>query len=469
MLSSRVLWIWYSLACGQGSRTAVRLLCRFGEPEKVYKASRRALSDALDGCELALLDRLADKDLARAREIDERCLEHGIGILTPDDAAYPRSLYQLRDAPIVLYYLGTIPDFHENCVCAVVGTRKMSDYGRQLAYDIGRGLAAGGAILVSGMALGNDSMAMAGALHVGGTAVAVLGCGVDIVYPPEHKDLMKHVLENGCVISEYPPCTPPVGSHFPVRNRLMSGLSDGVIVVEGDVRSGSLITARHALYQGRDLYAVPGRVGEPGAAGPNNLIKQGAAAITSAADVLRKYEFLYPHTVRPSAAEDELRRSASPDESANAATRMHISGRGDTKYYGEGLYGGDGKKLSSRRSSKTSVKNAGKSEAKITPKKMVERFNEGAPNPPKKMIEARHVELDSLGEKEKKIYEALVPDVPVLADDISVSGFTMAELMAGLTMLELCGAVECGAGGYYMRRSADEVQLDATPSEGDGE
>lgn len=469
MISSRLYWIWFSLACGPGSRTAVRLLCAFGEPDEIYRASRKRLEEFFGGREGALLRRLADKDLSRAREILDVCSMHGIGILTPDDAQYPRSLYQLRDAPVLLYTLGTLPDFNNRCSCAVVGTRKMTEYGKAVAYDLGRGLAAGGAILVSGMALGNDSMAMAGALEKNGTVVGLFGCGVDIVYPPEHKDLMKRILENGCVLSEYPPGTPPVGSHFPVRNRLISGLSDGVVVVEGDRHSGALITARHALYQGRDVYAVPGHVGDPAAEGSNTLIKQGAQAVTSAADILRGYEFLYSHRVSASAADRECRKPGGRS-AEEAAREMNVAARKGSEYYGGGRYGGNGEKnedssfpTGSGRTDTTaaSAEKITIRKKKISPKKMVEQFRENNAVPAKPVIAAAHVELDHLGETEKKIYNALVPDVPVLADDIPVPDIPISAVLAGLTMLELCGAVECGAGGYYMRRSADDMPLPA--------
>ncbi len=375
----------------------------------------------------------------------------GVTILTPDDARYPRTLYSLRDAPIVLYCAGKLPELDSFC-CAVVGTRKMSEYGRRMAFDLGRGLGAGGAVLVSGLALGVDGMAMAGALSAGGVTVGVLGCGIDVVYPPEHADLMRRVAQTGAVVTEYPPGTPPAAAHFPKRNRIISGLSQAVVVVEGDRRSGSLITARHALYQGRDLYAVPGRIGESGAEGPNALIQSGARAVTGALDVLAQYEFLYPHAIRMLAAREELSRSVSPEAAQDAAARMRVAAKDDPSHYGAGLYGGRSLPGSGRR--------------KIPPKKMVERFREKQP-PAKEdgMIAAAPTEFDSLGETEKKVYAAMKPDVPVLADDIAVAGLGMPEILAALTMLELAGAVEVGAGGYYLRRGAEEY---ADDPEGDG-
>lgn len=452
-MDSRLIWVWFAQACGAGSRAALNLLCHFESPEKVWKADRRELASVLSSSELPLLTRLAYKDTSEAAEIIRRCDASGIRILTPMDAQYPRSLYQLRDAPCVLYMRGELPDFEQNCCCAVVGTRKMSDYGKQMAYSIGRGLGAGGAVLVSGIALGVDGMAMAGALSADAVTIGVLGCGVDITYPQEHRELLQHVLKKGAIISEYAPGTPPVGSHFPVRNRIMSGLCSAVIVVEGDLRSGSLITARHALYQGRDLYAVPGKVGDPGAAGPNLLIKTGARAISCASDVLKNYEFMYPHTIRISAADAVQETQTISEDAADVAARMHVSAAGDSKYYGSGNYGG--KRKSAAASDPLKPKKS-KSEKKITPKVMLKRFDEHKEEPGRKMIPANPINFDMLDDNAKAVYAAMTPNVPVVIDDIHVSSLSTAEILTSLTLLELCGVVECTAGSCYLKRDGDD-------------
>ena len=459
-MDNRLYWIWLSLACGQGSRLAIDLLCSLGGPEAIFRADRSALAEALGKEDLPILNRLENKKMTHAKEILKQCEESGVGILTPDNDAYPKALYQLRDAPAVLYYRGKLPDFDSRCACAVVGTRKMSEGGKKNAYDIGRGLGAGGAILVSGLALGCDGMAMAGALSTGGVTVGVLGCGIDVIYPHEHEHLMKRVLEEGAILTECPPGTPPLGSNFPKRNRIISGLCDAVVVVEGDKKSGSLITAHHALYQGRDLCAVPGSIQDPGAAGPNGLLLHGARAVTSAVDILRKYEFLYNDTLNLEATAYELTRSNSCEDVNDVAARMKVTASEDKKYYGAGLYGGSG---TARVRVAPFIKKKEKTAKTIPPEKMVERFRENKADPKDAAVAHKeHIELDMLGETEKKIYAALVPDVPMLADDIQVNGVEMPALLAGLTMLELSGAIECGAGGYFMRRSADISKLDDT-------
>lgn len=455
-MDQRLLWVWLAEACRAGSRAALNLLYHFETPERIWKADRRELVSVLHSSEMSLLTRLAYKDTGDAAEIIRRCDEAGIEILTPMDSRYPRSLYQLRDAPCVLYVRGKLPDFEKNCCCAVVGTRKMSDYGKQMAYSLGRGLGAGGAVLISGLALGVDGMAMAGALSAGGITIGVLGCGLDVVYPPEHRNLMERVLENGAIISEYAPGTRPLGSHFPVRNRIISGLCNAAVVIEGDLRSGSLITARHALYQGRDLYAVPGQVGDPGAAGPNLLIKTGARAISCASDVLKNYEFMYPHTIRIAAAEAAVETVTPTEDAADVASRMHISAAGDSKYYGSGNYGGKRKDRSGTEPGKTKRR---KSENKITPRVMLERFDEHKDEPERKMIPASSVNFDMLDDNAKAVYAAMKTNVPTVLDDIHMPSLTTAEVLSALTLLELCGAVECTAGSCYLKRDGEDPIL----------
>ncbi len=456
MTNERLAWVWLSLACGAGSRIPVGLLHHFASAENILKADKKSLTEALGESGRSHLASLCNKDTSDALEIIRRCEENHIQILTPADSQYPRTLCQLRDAPCVLYVVGELPDLEKNCCCAVVGTRTMSDYGKKMAYNIGRGMGAGGAVLVSGLALGVDGMAMAGALSAGGVTVGVLGCGIDIVYPPEHRELFQRVIENGAVITEFPPGTPPVGRNFPIRNRIISGLSDAVVVVEGDLKSGSLITARHALYQGRELYAVPGRIGDAGASGPNLLIKTGAQAITGAVDILKNYEFVYPHSIRLQAADAAVSHACGADDASDVAIRMHVSTPDGQKYYGQGNYGGSRKTASSGSQSK-SAKTA-KTEKKPNTKKMLARFEEQ--NPERKMIPANPVGFDLLDESAKSVYAAMQMDVPYLADSIQVKGLSIPDVLTALTLLELCGAVECTAGSHYVKRSLTESVLD---------
>ena len=462
-MDNRIAWVWLSLACGAGSRAPVNLLRVFSSAENILKADRKTLSEKLDKPDMGLLSALSNKDTSEAQMILKRCDENNVLVLTPADPRYPRALYQLRDAPCVLYAIGYLPDFEKNCCCAVVGTRKMSDYGKGMAYSIGRGLGAGGAVLVSGLALGVDGMAMAGALSAGGTTVGVLGCGIDIVYPGEHKELFSRVIKTGAIITEYPPGTPPSGRNFPIRNRIISGLSDAVVIVEGDLRSGALITARHALYQGRELYAVPGRIGDAGAAGTNLLIKTGAQAITDAVDVLKNYEFIYPHSVRVKAAETAMEGKATPEDVTDVAVRMNVSTPDGPKYYGQGNYGGKKGTTVPRETPRRTAKP--KKEKNLPSKKVLARFDEHKAEAKRNMIPANPVAFDLLDDSAKNVYAAMTADVPCLADDIRVEGLSIPDILTALTLLELCGAVECTAGNYYVKRSLNEILGDDSEKE----
>lgn len=229
----------------------------------------------------ALTSRIAGE---KARRIRESCAKNGIRVIPLDSRDYPAALRLIPDAPLVLYLAGKSPP-RGNRV-AVVGSRAPTPSGRAFAFELASDLAAAGWTVVSGMARGIDTAAHEGALRGGGKTVAVLGCGVDVVYPPEASMLRSRIVEQGSLLSEYPPGTLPLPWRFPARNRILSGISRGVVVVEAPSRSGALITARLALDHGREVMAVPGNPLHPHTAGSNRLIREGAAPVTSACDVI---------------------------------------------------------------------------------------------------------------------------------------------------------------------------------------
>ena len=215
----------------------------------------------------ALQEALSDKNLDEALAISDYCTKLRIGILTYKSDLYPAGLRRLKDPPTVLYYKGKMPDLSKFVSLSVVGTRTMSEYGKRAGYKIAYELASAGVCVVSGMALGVDSVAACAALEAGSTTIAVLGSGVDVIYPKVHTALYKKIIERGAVISEYPPTSRPESHHFPQRNRIISGIGMGTLVVEGDMRSGALITAGLALEQGKDLFALPGKRNQRASAG----------------------------------------------------------------------------------------------------------------------------------------------------------------------------------------------------------
>ena len=237
---------------------------------------------------------LVNKDLQRAEEILTFCDKYGVGILTYEDVRYPEMLKKTATPPVVLYYRGKLPDFNRGFFVGAVGTRSLSDYGRKNTFKISYDLACAGATIVSGMALGIDGVALAGALAAEKPTVAILGSGIDVCYPPQHLTLAREIVKNGCIMTEYPPSTPPSKFNFPKRNRIISGLCAATVVFEGRENSGALITARYAKEQGRALYALPGSVGSPNSEISNLLLKEGARACTRAEDVLTSFEKDYP-------------------------------------------------------------------------------------------------------------------------------------------------------------------------------
>ena len=289
-MASVKYWVWLSSMKGLSTRGAKAAIDALGGPLEVYFASRESY-DAIEGLSEKDKGLLADKSTARANEIIAQCRDLGIRILTAHDADYPQRLSQLYDAPQVLYVRGHMPAVDETLTIALVGTRKASPYGEKLSADLGYQLAKAGAIVVTGMAKGNDAAAARGALMAGGTVIGLLGTPINVDYPAENAALIRDVAAVGCILSEYPPGRSM--ANFPRRNRILSGLCSGVCVVEAPAKSGALITASYALEQGRDIFAVPGNVDSLNSVGCNNLIREGARLVTSAEDILEEYTGLY--------------------------------------------------------------------------------------------------------------------------------------------------------------------------------
>lgn len=304
-------WIWLAHRPGLSDRMKAVLLEHFHDPEDIYFADRGAFSH-IDGFTVEAMESLKDKNLAPSEEILAACSREKLHILTYRDAAYPARLRHIPDPPLILYYKGRLPDFDGSPLIGVVGTRKASAYGMTAAKRLGYQIARCGGIVVSGMASGIDSAAMRGALSADGTVVGVLGCGADQVYPPSNRALFADAEHYGCILSEFPPGDKPLGWHFPKRNRIISGLSCGVLVVEAPEGSGALITADHALEQGRDVFVVPGNIDQPTFVGSNRLLRDGGILAQSGWDILREYEALYPDKIRKDTADSHLR--AYPDE-----------------------------------------------------------------------------------------------------------------------------------------------------------
>ena len=290
-------WVWFS-ELNIDLRSRLALLDVFYDPQMLYEANASVLAAA--DVPLALMKKLlASRDLKRAERIVHACEKDGISLVPLLDPRYPERLRNIDDPPVLLYARGIVPDFDHSAALAVVGTRRAPKNAINIASRFARELAENEMLIVSGLATGIDLAANTAAIQACGCTAAVLGCGLDICYPEAARPVYESILAgNGCLLSEYPPGTPPLGRHFPIRNRIMSGLSLGVLVVAAPERSGSLITAHRAADQGRDVFVIPGGIDDAMFAGSNALIKQGAEAVTDPYDILSQYIGRYPDYFR---------------------------------------------------------------------------------------------------------------------------------------------------------------------------
>ena len=282
---------WMYQAVGMGNRKLFRELRRIGPAEEIYEMAKKGLlEEKLSGKYKKKAKKLtASTQNYDVKKMYEEMAGRGISFVIDDEEGYPAKLAAIPDAPCAIYYAGTLPDDRNKSI-AVIGARECSEYGRSLAKQFGKMLAEANIQVVSGMARGIDGIGQQAALNAGGYSLGVLGCGVDICYPPEHRRLYDLLIEKGGICSEYPPGIEPRATLFPPRNRIISGLCDAVLVIEAKERSGTLITVDMALEQGREVYALPGRTTDPLSRGCNRLIRQGAEIVTSPQELLQELE-----------------------------------------------------------------------------------------------------------------------------------------------------------------------------------
>ena len=291
-------WIWLTSLVGLRPLAMRALTEHFGGPMEAYYAPAGGY-DAVPELTEKEKELLMRKDMGRTDAILGKCQEKNISLVTIQDAAYPERLRQIADPPCVLYVRGKLPYMDEMPVIGVVGTRKASPYGIKMATRIAQEITAGGGCVITGMAAGVDGAAARGALLENGPCIGVLGTAIDVNYPAVNSTLIDDVAAVGAIVSEFPPGYPTKPENFPRRNRIISGLSCGVCVVEAPRRSGALITANLALEQGRDLFAVPGNADSPNSAGCNALLRDCARAASTGMEILSEYEGLYPNAVKP--------------------------------------------------------------------------------------------------------------------------------------------------------------------------
>ena len=433
-----LFWIWLSDALGPKSRDFRRLIALYDNPYDLFHADDgeiERISDITPRAKEAILK----KDLSSASRILDDCQRLGINILTFDDEEYPHALRELKAPPILLYYLGTLPDFNKQLCIGMVGTRRMSAYGMQTAYKIAYELASVNALVVSGMAAGIDGVCAAAALAAKGKTVAVLGCGLDVVYPRHHRKLMELIIQNGVVLSEYPPTTKPNYYHFPVRNRIISGISQGTVVVEASVGSGSLITATDAITQGREVFALPANVDSNGAEGTNRLLRDGARLVLDTTDILKPYSYIYANTLR-----------------TEALPKAKQSSRADLHYLDRiGVI-----ELTQRKATESLPKEnreiaaaAKPEESSSKPKRSTRSSSKRVKEEPEQLTIHTTPDsvLSSLSPIQLAVLQAIPDDRAVTADSLNGLGYPYGDVIAALTMLEIMGLIQKLPGALYTK------------------
>ncbi len=448
MADGTIYWIWLAERLGAANKHAQELLKRFGSVFEIYRADAEQLTGFdRDGNEKFGV--LADKKLDDAERILHVCDKQNIEIIPLDDERYPSRLRQIQDPPIVLYARGLMPQFDRLLCIGVVGTRKMSEYGCHSAYKISYGLASAGVITVSGMALGVDSISACAALAAGGHTVAVLGSGVDRPYPQRHRLLYEELVRRGTVLSEYSPGSAPTRYTFPQRNRIISGLCQGTFIVEGDFDSGAMITARDALVQGRELFALPGNVGSPNSNGTNALIRDGAHPVLRAEDILNEFLPLYGKVT------DQVRLAAAK---ANCELDPRVLQRyGTTPDFMIGKTESESRPTDNAVPAAQKIRRTGyaqKAPAPDNDKKAPAPAPEAeAPKP----VSARKPDgsekiFETLDPNLRAIYAAMPDDEAVSTDALRVEGIGVGDVIAGLTILELKGLVTGLPGGMFLKK-----------------
>lgn len=294
-------WIWLTESLEAEDRYVKPVLEHFGSARNVYESANSETLQEMNEIGRKQFRALCNKSLKKAEKIIKQCETGGIGLLTYEDARYPQQLKEIYSPPLVLYYRGTIPDFSKCMMITIVGTRKSTKEGNKTAYEFAAQMSRHGITVVSGMAEGIDSYANKGAAEGPTPTIAVLGCGVDVVYPVYNHALMEKIIQTGLVLSEFPPGSRPLGYHFPIRNRIMAGLSEGTLVVEAPQASGALITASLALEENKEVFAVPGSIYSRNCVGSNRLLFDGAHPVMDPSDL---YEVFHWEVREPQEEDD---------------------------------------------------------------------------------------------------------------------------------------------------------------------
>lgn len=470
-------WIWFAEAVGQANGDAIKLLKHYENPYEIFRCEEFEM-DLFPGLSENTRALLEKKDLYAASRIVEACEKYQINIITYHDEQYPNVLREIQDPPVLLYYQGTLPDWNKYLSIGIVGTRKMTAYGLHFAYKIAYEMTSADTIVISGMASGIDGVAAAAAIAAKGKTVAILGSGLDCAYPSHHRRLKDLIVKNGAVLSEYPPGTKIKPYHFPIRNRLISGISQGTLVVEAGVGSGSLITARLAKKQGREIYAIPANVGSDVAEGTNELLREGASMILESEDVLERYKYIYAQTLRLEGlmkaklhSQVDLAYLKSLDvavfdvteKSKNGPPYVKIANANIKETVEEQLRrnpSSNGISITQQTSPNLLEKAKPASVDIPMPKqhlgqmpKAISKDTEPVASPKKEVSEKskNSALLETLSPVQLAILEMIPEDRAISADAFGNLEYPYGEIIAGLTMLEIMGLVEKLPGALYTK------------------
>lgn len=412
-MKNDIYWLWLQKSLGYGARLC-DLISYYGSAKDMYLAGERdwLATSYFDGSPMHFkynkLEALSNTPLQQFEATIDLCRKHSVTIITPDDDEYPKRLRDISDFPAVLFARGDISVLSHKLMIGVIGSRHPSNYGIRAVNKIAGELAKSSVVIVSGGALGIDSAAHRLALENGSKTVMVIGCGHDVDYPKENADLRQMTEQNGVIVSEYKPLTKPESYYFPKRNRIISGLSRAVLIVEASVVSGSLNTAHHAMIQGRDVFAVPGDISSEAYSGSNKLISSGARAAFSAEDILKRYAITVSKVLKPDAD------VKTPFDSVE----IFENGKPSKK------------KMVKKAKKESQVKN---DEEKSSQK------NEKISN----------FDPESVSNNAQIVYNIMSNGQTMLDDIVYLSKLPVNKVLTALTELELMGAVEAESGGRY--------------------
>ena len=431
-MQEKILAIWLSEALGPGNNFGKILLEKHGSFENIYRLSEKEYNQAGIKSDTPWMAKLIDKNISAAEKSYAFCEYNYFGVIEYNDALYPERLRAIKNPPPVLFARGRMINFDDNVCIGVVGTRSYTDAGWNSTYKIAGGLTASGAVVVTGLASGIDTAATKAALATSGYAVGILGSGVEKIYPSENKELFEEMYVKGLVISERVPFTDITGKYFPVRNRLISGLCNGVLVGEGNTRSGAMITASHASEQGRRVFAVPGDIFGEESTGVNKLIREGATPVFEAWDILKDYVYLYPHRLSKIQEPEDV---IVPEERSTKRVRV-------LKDIRKTLTDKKDKKDKKQKNEKTArVKSTEKKKKEL----VFEKVYEANMDKLGKKREASPLDFDfgSLSELDRKVYDYIAKGDFRITDSIaSELNANALDVTVSLTTLELAGLVE---------------------------